>query len=64
MKKNQEKIAYKKGQLLLTRAQIRQMKAKIKNNHCYIVKQIKIKHLQKRSTKIDHTYTGKKAPSI
>ena len=41
--KNQEKISYRKAQLLLEKAETRQLNAKIKKDHCYIINSSKLR---------------------
>lgn len=62
--KNQEKISYKKAQLLIKRAQTRQANLKIKQDHSYIVNRIKMRNQLKKSTKTDQTHTSVKASSV
>ena len=54
--KHQEEIAYRKAQLLERSSHTRQLNARIKKDHSYIINQIKMKNLLKKSVSKDHTY--------
>ena len=64
--KNQEKISYRKAQLLLEKAETRQLNAKINKDHCYIINSSKLRtHLRKSTRKGSHLHNSesKQAPS-
>ena len=62
--KNQEKISYRKAQLLLEKAETRQLNAKINKDHCYIINSSKLRTHLRKSTKKDHTYTTVKVNKL
>ena len=55
--KHQEKISYRKAQLLLKKAKTRQLRAKVSKDHCYTLKSCTLRQTTKKTTKQDHTYS-------
>ena len=62
--KHQEKISYRKAQLLLKKAKKRQLRAKVSKDHCYTLKSCTLRQTTKKQLKRSHLqYNNKKQSS-